>query len=134
MSIDKNVFLGGNENGPAPIWRNEAEDSASWPEGAVFKIHFTPENSPGASIKECAIPRVDFFGSDGWPIDLPAEQKAQLSEAMKLEFQVFPCNWQAWNGYEWQRAVDFPECFAETRAFSKILHPLAQVTSSLSSM
>jgi len=65
--IDRSVFLGDPED-PQPVWRDEAEDAASWPEGAVFKITFTRERFPHAQSE---LPRTDFFGSDGWPWAFP---------------------------------------------------------------
>jgi hypothetical protein len=130
--LNRSAYLGENKGGPRPVWRDEADDAKSWPIGAVFKIQFTPENSPGFSVTQCAIPRTEFFGADGWPLELPEDRKKELTNVIKLEFQISPCNWQAWNQFDWERVVRFPEHFVETRALAGALRPLVQMTSALS--
>jgi hypothetical protein len=97
----------------------------------VFKIHFTPENSPGASVTQCELPRTEFFGADGWPLDLPEHRKRSLSPSMLCEFQVSPLNWRRWSEVEWVRVLEHPEHFARLRTRWSVLRPVAHLTSRL---
>jgi len=126
--IDKSCFLGGGE-GPEPTWRDEASDAGDWPADAAFKIHFTPENSPGASITQCELPRTEFYGIDGWPLNLSEERKCSLPPSMRRQFQIFPSAWHRWSDVEWVRVLAHPEHFERLRTRWSILRPLAQLTS-----
>jgi RNA polymerase sigma-70 factor (ECF subfamily) len=129
-NIDKSMFLGCGE-GPEPVWRDAATDADNWPAGATFKIFFTAENSPGASVTQCQLPRTEFFGPDGWPLELPVERKATLSDELKREFQVFPSNWRHWADKVWSRAARAPHRIARLRARGAALRILADQTSRL---
>jgi cation transport regulator ChaB len=128
--IDRSLFLGSTED-PQPVWRDEAEDADSWPEGAVFRIEFTRERFPHVNERQCRLPRTDCFGCDGWPCDLPEEIKHQLPESLKSEFQVFPWDWRDWDEETWRRARLWPEHCAQIRVLSSALSPLAEIASSL---
>ena len=126
--IDKSMFQGDGE-GPEPVWRDEAEDATTWPVGAAFKIHFTPENSPGASVTYCELPRTEFYGIDGWPLDISEERKCSLPLSMRRRFQIFPSAWHRWSDVEWVRVLEHPEHFDRIRTRWSILRPLARITS-----
>lgn len=122
--IDRSIYLGSAED-PQPIFRDEAADGATWPEGAVMAIAFTEERFPGAFMTAFPPHAVDYFDAGGWPLDLPVDLKRSLPVEMKREFQVAPLTWRAWNDSRWTLAHDDPAWFARLRAPSAVLDLLA---------
>lgn len=115
-NIDKSVFLGSGE-GPEPVWRNEAKDVDAWPLGAAFKIEFTID-AFGAVVSDeirKSLPMVRYFGHDGWPLDFPVNGKGTLSDAVRLDLQVFPRNWCAWTRWEWETLLRAPHQCGQAR-------------------
>ncbi|MFA6503521.1 MAG: hypothetical protein WCT54_01000 [Patescibacteria group bacterium] len=125
--MNRSNFLG-TEDDPRPTFRDEAENVDSWPSGAVFKVDFTAENSPSASVTECEIPRTEFFGADGWPIGFPDDQKSSFE---RVWFQVFPWSWHRWTEDERVHLSRFNGQFARLLKLGAITRTLAGFTSKL---
>lgn len=111
--IDRSIYLGSSED-PQPIFRDEAADGASWPEGAALAVTFTKERFGHLACGD-QLPRTDFFGGDGWPLDFDAGRKAILPDALKRGFQVHPWGWRRWDAWTWLRAQQCPLRFAQPR-------------------
>lgn len=115
----RSVYSGRPGEGPAPVFRAEAPSAFDWPEGAVMAVVFRKEDFPGFSwdnYYEGKESFVEFYGSDGWPCDLPAERKGTLSDIIKTEFQVDPNAWRTWKEHTWQHASAHPELWPRVRA------------------
>lgn len=130
--IEKSVFLG-EPGDPEPIWRAEAPDAFEWPESAAFAVTFSPERFENTSrwIRE-RLPLTEFYGADGWPLDLPEERKT-LPIEIRQDFQVFPNRWSDWNERTWKYAQEFPEMLRRSRALAALSRPIAELTSKLAS-
>ncbi len=125
--FDRSIFLGG-ESDPQPVWADEADDSGSWPSRAAFKIEFTPEQFQGtgpAALGE--LPKTEYYGEDGWPVEMPAPCKAVLSETIKRELQVFPWGWRTWDDDDWSAAIRSPDSWTRSRVLGPAAHALAQL-------
>jgi|GEM_PF-2368707 len=121
----RSIYLGSAQD-PQPTFRDEAEDAANWPEGAVMAITFTEERFGHlASIPGEPLPRTDFLGEDGWPLDLSTERTANLPIALKRGFQVHPWGWRHWDHWTWLRAEQNPGRFARPRDLGPIAHDIA---------
>lgn len=129
--IDHSIFLGGPSD-PQPVFRDCAVDGGTWPAGAVMAITFAAERfshlapTPGEEL-----PQTDYFGNDGWPIDLATEVKAALPEAIKREFQVLPWGWRSWGRWDWAHAREFPENLERARTVGPIAAAVGNLTSGL---
>ncbi len=126
-SIDRSIFVGSAED-PQPVFREEAKDAASWPEGAVMAVTFARERYPHIATRiRSALPRTDYFGIDGWPVDLGEDLKRILSTVMKLEFQVHPWGWRDWtweDGGGWDEACESPQLFRRCRGQAGLAHAM----------
>lgn len=126
MKIDKSVFLGAGE-GPDPVWRDEAEDAESWPEGAAFKLVFTREICGDVAYD---FPCTEFYGADGWPVDFPEERK-HLSDLVKEDFQVLPRLWRTYHERAWATLERRPDQGRRSRQLGAVLRPMVGLTSKL---
>lgn len=127
------VILGGPSD-PKPIIRAENPSALTWPEGAAFAIVFERAHFPrvpwvGYHGEVSAI--VVCFGADGWPLGLPEERKAKLSDVMKREFQVFPHDWWRFTPRDWANSEERPTDWARCRGQATLAHPVAAQTSLL---
>lgn len=120
----RSIYLG-SASDPQPIFRNEAADSASWPEGAVMAITFTEERFPGAYHCDPPPVPVEYYGADGWPLELSELRKGSLSETMRREFQTQPHRWRSWQDEaEWATAYEDPDFYASIREQAGLIHSL----------
>jgi hypothetical protein len=126
------IFLG-NDSDPQPVFRHEGAHDSDWPERAVMMIAFTRTAFP--AVSRSGLPdatRIDYFDETGWPVDLPEERRAELSPAMKREFQVYPWDWRNWGERGWRCAVNRPRAFAIARRRIGAVRQVVQLTSTLS--
>lgn len=124
--INRSIYLGDAKD-PQPTFRDEAKDAAAWPGTAVMAVRFEAERFG----RIAGLPRTEYFGADGWPLDLPAKRKSELSATMMREFQVFPWKWRHWSEAGWGDARRVPHTFAASRRQGKVVRALAPVTSAL---
>ncbi|MDD2786064.1 MAG: hypothetical protein PHS79_04210 [Patescibacteria group bacterium] len=129
--MSKSIYLGSSSD-PQPVFRNEAADAADWPEGAVMAIAFKAEDFPGAGCKiRASLPCTEYYGSDGWPIDLPSAVKQEQPWEIKRELQVYPWLWREMKPSHWVRARSCPEAFEIARKEAAIVRALVKHTSKL---
>ncbi len=62
-----------------------------WPAGARFAVELRPFS------EEVRVPkaRLEFFGSDGWPLNFPQDLR-DLGDSVKVEFQTWDWGWAEW--------------------------------------
>lgn len=103
--VDRSAYLGDPSQGdPTPVFRDEASDAETWPEGAAFKVVFMETGCRFSYILEIRklLPATEFYGADGWPVDFPADKK-HLHVYIKEELQVCPSGWRQWTEWAWNR-------------------------------
>lgn len=127
MSKYLSIYLGDIRD-PKPVFRDEDPGLFAWPEGSVFAVAFRPGDFQGvaAHIRK-TLPSVEFFGTDGWPVEMPLELKAALPPILKLEFQVHPWGWRSFSERDWARVKRDPELLPISRqqaGFARALLPL----------
>lgn len=102
MSKYSHIWLG-ELHDPSPVFRDEAPNAFAWPLRAVMAVTFTREDFPNLARNiRPALPYTEFYGEDGWPVELPEERKAQVAPLIKAELQVFPDNWREFHAREWE--------------------------------
>ncbi|MFZ2804742.1 MAG: hypothetical protein WA001_06040 [Patescibacteria group bacterium] len=130
MNKYASAYLGGESDGK-PLFRDESPNEFAWPACAVFAVHFRRESFRHLAEEVVAsLPRIEFFGEDGWPIHLPSSRKVELDAVMRAEFQVHPWDWRCWSGRTWEEAVEFSEVFFASRAQSGLVSALLHHTPS----
>jgi hypothetical protein len=92
-----------------PGWRGPKveprpeEASEGWPEKAVERAIFCSENFPKATARvRSRLPKVVYFGADGWPIYTPERVKSALDPRMKVELHRFPWSADLWTERDWR--------------------------------
>jgi hypothetical protein len=131
MTTPRSIYLG-KDTDPTPVFRDEVPDAFDWPEGAVMAVTFERErfgHMANEIVRE--LPRTEFFGKDGWPLELPEARKSELSDLIKLEFQVYPRGWRRWSERTWQHARLFPKNFARARAQGALIRGFLPATNAL---
>ncbi len=134
QSVDRFGYLGDPSKGdPVPVFRDEAADATSWPDGAAFKIEFTAESCPNAppAVRRI-LPVAEFYSTDGWPLGFPERRKAVLSDLIKEDFHALPPRWRTWSEWTWLSAQQFPELRRRSRGLVTLLRPVAELTATLS--
>ena len=98
-----------------PVWRRKgwrgpkveqciAGASSEWPIGAVERVVFRPQDFPGIAPElRAALPSVEYFGADGWPLHTPEAVKAVLDHRMRAELHRFPWRTCEWGERDWKR-------------------------------
>ncbi len=123
---NRDLYLGSDED-PRPVFRDEEPGAHDWPEDAVMAITFTAERFSHLALRPGeTLPQTEFFGSDGWPIDLPQFRKISLPAQLRKEFQIEPHGWRFWNVRTWQRMHRFPDNLACAREQSQLIHGILQ--------
>jgi hypothetical protein len=133
MSKYASLWLGAEEDGPAPTFRDDSPDGVqtskgacvAWPQDAVMAVEFTPERFPNYAEARASTLGVRFFGSDGWPLGLPIARTARLSTRLRLDFQVEPIDWANLSRAAWRRLEEDPLELTRGRAVVALLGGLA---------
>ena len=129
--MDKQVYLG-DQSCPQPLFRSEAGDVSNWPAEAVMAVTFDRERFSSVAVWALEGQSfTEFFGSDGWPLDLPAVRRASLPVEMRRQFQIFPWGWRAWSERDWSRAHTCPRAFEISRRQSSSVRPLVAAMKTL---
>lgn len=110
----------GHAHDVQPVYRDLEPSAHEWPEGAVMAVTFNHEAFPEYNHLLPEGCRTEYFGADGWPVDLPSMHRS-LDEAMKVEFQTFPRDWRNWSIHDWRAARLFPKTFRRSRAQGRLI-------------
>lgn len=93
-------------------------------------VTFSPNDFPAlAEHLRRDLPRTDYFGSDGWPVELRVELKETLPEILKLELQVYPWGWRDYSERSWKRIAAAPGTMRASRIQASIVRAVASLAS-----
>jgi hypothetical protein len=87
------------------------------------KAFYTAKGQPLGREVRTTLPRTEFYGEDGWPLDLGHEHR-DLSDIMRREFQVFPGDWRDWDEETWDDARQRPGVWHLAHVQAPLVHAL----------